>query len=129
MNNLWQCHNCIDEHGKPGRDFEADKPVCPECKLDSTLPEYAQFGLIVKRETIHLDPPHKILKGKGSGKRACDGKPAQGAMFTGVAAIVNCPACLRTDAFRGLAETQGLEVTVVEKHDYVLDPTTMPTDS
>lgn len=123
---LWKCHNGHFDNGAIGHDFTAELPVCPKCGLDATTAEVSQYGLVVKRETIHLDPPHKTIVGKGSGKRPCDGKPTMGGMSTGVAAVVNCEKCKQTPEFQALAAVQGLEITVVEQADFVLSSDNIP---
>lgn len=84
------CMNCTNDKGTPGKPFAADVPKCP-CGVDGTLPEYAAF--IVPQAVLHYDPPHAILKGKGTNKAACDGKPVQGRYATGDPREVNCDQC------------------------------------
>ena len=109
---LFKCYNCPGPGGVPGRDFEADKPVCPTCTLDGGHADGA--GVVVRRETVHYQLPHKVLKVRGSGVRACDGKPAAASYTSPEPSAVNCPECRKTEAFRARAEERG-ELTLA--HD------------
>lgn len=102
---LWKCWNCEDDRGNPGRDFEADGPVCPACGLDGRTPDGRDA--VVARAVVHLDPPHPVRKAKGTGKRPCDGKPVGVGMATGHPAAVTCPACRASAAFKALADDFG----------------------
>jgi hypothetical protein len=77
---LYKCYNCDDPKRQvPGRDFTADKPVCPECGLDGSDPIVAHR--IVERRVIHFEPPHPSPSDCGSGKIAC-GCPGAGKQVT-----------------------------------------------
>ena len=106
---LFKCYNCPGPGGAPGHDFEAEKPVCPKCTLDGDHADGA--GVVVRRETVHFQPMHKVLRARGSGVRACDGRPAANTYSSPEPAAVNCPACRATEAFRARAEGRG-EVTL-----------------
>lgn len=97
--NLWICFNCHDPaKGIPGYPFEGEHPVCPACTLDGRTGDGVR--LVVPRVAIHFDPPHAVVRGRGSNLAACDGKPIMGRMGTGEPSVVTCPACKATDAFR-----------------------------
>lgn len=95
---LYRCYNCLDAREIPGRDFLADKPVCPNCNLDGT-PGSRFENRIVALRTVHFDPPHPSVKGAGVGLPACGGK-REGAMMSGDPNAVNCPKCKTTPAFK-----------------------------
>lgn len=97
----WMCFNCDDDKGFAGMKFRADKPTCPKCGADGKEAEYAPY--IVRCTEIHFDPPHPILKNKGTRKRLCDGKSIFEGQKTNVASgsppAVTCPACRSHPAF------------------------------
>ena len=95
---LYRCYNCPDAREIPGRDFLADKPVCPACGLDGA-PGSRFENKIVQLRTVHLDPPHASVKGSGIGSPACGGK-REGAMMSGDPNAVNCPKCKESAAFK-----------------------------
>jgi hypothetical protein len=109
---LWKCWNCTDDRGNPGKDFAGTEPVCPGCGLDARTPDGKDA--VVARATIHLDPPHPVRRNKGTGKRACDGKPVGTGMASGVPDAVTCPACRATAAYRAAADEFGDGATPAE---------------
>lgn len=119
MANLYRCYNCENAQGLIGYDFTAAAPVCPKCGADGTTLEAAQK--IVTRQAVHFDPPHGVLRDKGTGKRACDGKPTTGlgVHSTGVPTAVTCPACRESEAFKPFAD---VKTPVPEHLDMVIDP-------
>ena len=73
-------------------EFWEDDPICPECCETKT----------VKLTVIHFDPPIGETK-CGSGFVACDREfpvGACGSQATAVAAVVNCPACKKTELWQ-----------------------------
>lgn len=96
MAKLWKCYNCDDpKRSVPGRDFTADKPVCPTCGLDGADPQVAHK--IVQRRLIHFEPPHAVAADCGSGKLACGAKPVN-VQITRAVVAANCSACLASEA-------------------------------
>lgn len=97
----WVCFNCENEKGFPGLKFRAAKPVCPKCGADGSLPEYAPY--VSRRTEVHFDPPHPILKNRGTRLRLCDGKSIFEAQKTNVATgsphAVTCPDCIAHPSF------------------------------
>lgn len=99
---VFRCFNCVDDAGKIGRLFEADKPICPNCKVDGTQPRFQRFICPVER--IHFDPPHPTI-GEGGFNRiganylACNHaiKIPGPARASGEILAVNCPECLFSD--------------------------------
>lgn len=108
MAKLYKCYNCDDPKRQvPGRDFTADKPVCPECGLDGSDPIVAHR--IVERRVIHFEPPHPVARDCGMGKIAC-GCPGAGKQVTRSIGAANCPACLAsTHGQKALAALEGRE--------------------
>ena len=106
---LFICRNCLsvpNENGVsvPGLHFDAEHPVCPNCGIDGREVEYSQY--VGKCPYVHFDPPHHVLRDKGVGKTACDGRKV-GAwegdhpiMLSGDREAVTCPKCKQTDVFR-----------------------------
>lgn len=114
---LWLCWNCTNEKGLPGKPFEGDLPVCP-CGVDGRLAEYKPY--VVKREVIHYDPPHDVLKSRGVRKHACDGvEVGKGPMASGHPAAVTCPKCQATEAYRAACALFG-EPVVEAKADFAV---------
>lgn len=90
---LWRCVN--PEHGK--HDFEAGRPVCPECGAGEDGRSRARFILPLK--VVHFDPP--AFPGVGRNVKACDGKPwGEGVMATAAPSAVTCPACMETGEYK-----------------------------
>lgn len=112
---LFKCYHCTNAAGVPGRDFEAAKAVCPDCKLDATAPH--AFGLIVERATIHFQPPAAVGFRQSAGNRACDGKPVVSGMATPEPSIVNCKACRDSEVFAAVLEERG-DSQATETRDY-----------
>lgn len=87
----WRCANC-------NTDFEAEKGACLKCKIDPA--DNPRFAAVVHQiSTIHFEPLTHVPD-IGTGKMACDGKPAGGRMATGVPAVANCSACRATEAWK-----------------------------
>jgi hypothetical protein len=102
---LYLCFNCLNDKGVPGKPFEADLPVCP-CGVDGRSPDMAAY--VHKREVIHFDPPHAILKGRGVRKVACTGAAVgTGQMASGHPAAVNCRKCQETAEYAKACEQFG----------------------
>lgn len=101
MAKIWKCYRCRTDRGQPGRDFIAEAPKCPACGLDAADPKLGR--LIVQCRVVHFEAQHPTLAGEGfgigCGELAC-GVPRKGLMVTGDPAAVNCPNCLRTDAWK-----------------------------
>lgn len=99
---LWKCYNCTGPTGEPGVDFFAAKPVCPTCKIDGTQPRFA--SKIAQCRIIHFDPPHAEIEGVHANVIACQPEVAIGGkvnvMATGVADVVNCPNCRKTEVWK-----------------------------
>ena len=111
---LYRCFRCAAR----GRDFAAAEPRCPKCGADQADAETPP-NTIARLETIHFDPPHPDWPagpdrpGKGTGKRACDGKPVNtprkgedvvGGKATGFADAVTCPACKESAEYKTASE-------------------------
>jgi hypothetical protein len=114
---LWMCLNCVGDNGMRGKPFRAEKPVCP-CGVDGTKPEYA--GYTYKCVVYHYDPPHPTLKGMGTRKALCDGRPGASMdhnkeTTTAAFGVVNCLKCLAHPNFPGHEPT---ETVVSEEYDY-----------
>lgn len=112
---LYMCYNCMGTNGVPGKPFEVERGdvACPECGLTQKESQ----SHIVKREVIHFDPPHPKIKGKGTNKRACDGRAIQGGMATGAPSSVTCPNCKTKPAYINAAEESG-DPEVPSEQDY-----------
>jgi len=86
-------HRCLNPRCEV-TEFTAADPVCPGCGAENPL--------VVRLPVIHFDPPSPFA-GKGLGHRACDPTtPISRGRGTGEPAVVNCPACRATDAFRAV---------------------------
>ncbi|WP_020474925.1 hypothetical protein [Zavarzinella formosa] len=117
MAKLYRCYNCSDDKGMPGRDFAADKPVCPKCGLDGS-PGSRFASKIVALRTIHLDPPHPTVKSAGTGQPAC-GVPRLGSMaMTGDPNVVNCPKCRETPEWKTLKARRDASPDDIELPDF-----------
>ncbi len=91
---LYRCNQC------DGHEFQADKPVCPKCKVDGDDPRAKSRGVIDNLVVIHFDAPSEIV-GAGVGSAACDASLKVGRVIaTGVAPVVNCPHCKLTEAYK-----------------------------
>jgi hypothetical protein len=107
----WMCANCDDERGLRGKRFEADEPVCP-CGVDGRLAEFKH--LIAPVEIHHYDPPHPVVKGRGTHQAACGlgriGSRVKGQLVwgTGERLVVNCKACRESEAFKSDREHTGI---------------------
>ena len=89
--------------------FLAEKPTCPQCLKSMDDPKFGR--MIIRQPFIHFDPPSEI-EGIGEGHRACDsdkciqaettpgGMPNPWHAGTGNVTVVNCPACMATDAYK-----------------------------
>lgn len=95
------CLNCIGETGVKGAGFRSNKPVCPRCGVDARNPELASF--VVRCVETHFEPPHPVLRNRGTRKRLCDGelifKNQDTNRATGDPREVSCPACLAHASF------------------------------
>lgn len=115
---LWACYNCTDDKGMVGLKFRATKPVCPKCGADGSQAEYAPY--IVRCVNVHFDPPHPILKNRGTRLRLCDGKSIFEAQKTNVASgdphSVNCPDCIAHPSF----PKPGGELEVPDEADFAV---------
>lgn len=93
--NFYMCLNCTDEKGLRGKKFWGDKPVC-SCGVDDANPEYS--GYLQKLVVTHYEPPHPVLKGKGTKKTLCGVDTVsfdyRKDNASGSPAAVSCPACL-----------------------------------
>lgn len=86
-----------------------EKATCPQCKKCGGDPKFGR--LIARQPFIHFDPPSEV-EGFGEGFRACDpatsitaqmhasGMPNPWHAGTGVISVVNCPACMETEAYK-----------------------------
>ena len=100
---LWMCLNsrCYSPNGKVGFSFESDQPVCPKCEINKNDTELGHF--IVERVTIHYDPPHPKVNGKGKGYISCDKTvkvfevARRGQQASGEPIAVNCSKCKESD--------------------------------
>lgn len=120
MAKFYKCYNCLSDKGTPGRDFVADKPVCPKCTLDGTDPHVAH--LIVACRLIHFEAPHPIAADRGTGKLAC-GAPRLGTQSTGVITAANCPACLASEEGQKAAKPVSVdEFEPLARLELVIDP-------
>lgn len=91
----WRCVNQYCEQ----TDFKAEKPICPQCQLDTSLPRYQ--GLVIELATIHFDPPDERYPLRGMNHLACNpSKGIAGFIVTGVHSVVNCEACQETEVFK-----------------------------
>ncbi len=95
----YRCLNCSKSFASE-RAPEAPRPTCPGCGVNPDQePELASF--IQPLETIHFDPPHPIVRFRGKGHLACNpARRVAGMRATGEPAVVNCPACRQTDAWK-----------------------------
>lgn len=119
MSKLWKCYNCVHPtSGSPGVDFVGPAGKCPACGAEESS------GRVAQRSTIHFDPPHPVLKAKGTNRRPCDGKPVAGGMATGEPSAVNCPDCRGSKPFLdAMAQRGGDYETVPEAADFTIpDP-------
>src|SRR5262249_7695922 len=88
----------------PAREFTADAPVCPGCKVDARVPKFR--AVVVPLVTIHFDPPSAV-PGIGLNVLACrPDQPVNRFRASGSARAVNCPACKRTEAWKKQAEIE-----------------------
>jgi hypothetical protein len=95
----FRCYNCAPPH-----EFASELPVCPECSADARRP--IEHDYIVPLVTIHFDPPHAVLRGRGQGIMACRGESwPPGTSVSGETAVVTCSACRETEAFQ-VAESE-----------------------
>lgn len=102
----YRCMLCAGDRGLPGRDFQAEKPACPNCGLDSTAdPRDAQY--IVELATVHFDPPFHAKR--GNGHAACDKSLTLGKVsaMTGEPDCVNCDACRKTPEWMKAMKDRG----------------------
>lgn len=95
---LYRCANC-------GNEAEHAAPKCEPCGLDPKAdPRDAQ--LLIELVTIHFDPPHAKVTGRGLGHAACDASKKVGRgpdRFTGERDVVNCAACKASEPFNAAA--------------------------
>jgi hypothetical protein len=103
---LWKCYHCLNEKQVPGRDFAAEKPICPNCGLDATGADPRIKHLIIPCRLVHFEPPHAIVDSIGCGKLAC-GKPIHNAQHTLAIKAVNCPDCIASEAGKKAAMDGG----------------------
>lgn len=118
MSKLWRCYNCPDESGVNWHEWQG-VPKCSKCGLSQK--DKVGGERIVERVAIHFDPPHPVVKGRGSGLRSCDSKPANTGQVTGSAVAVTCPECLKTKAFASAAEEQGTLIATDPEADFVIE--------
>ena len=108
---LYRCLNpacTTHDYGISKFDFWSEQPMCPKCGASAKDPESCH--LILPLASIHF---HIINKwGRGTGMRACDGKPfgRQPAAIT--PQLVTCPECKLTEAWRQAAQVSGFEPVV-----------------
>lgn len=115
MAKRYRCTNC-------GTDFVADKPACAKCDIDATTDPQAT-GIIHPLVTIHYDPPHAKIKGRGLGHRACAPTTHIGrGRGTGEASVVNCEACKATVAYRDAVAKGALSVSIADGEDEIVAP-------
>lgn len=91
---MFRCLQC-------NREFEAEKPACVECGVDSQK-DPADRGIVQEIAMIHFDPPSR-RPGQGLGYAACDSKKKIGTpkcQFTGEPTAVTCKACQESEAFK-----------------------------
>lgn len=97
---LYRCLN--EKHGPKGLEFTADPKTCRcECGRSWSDPEVAGVHLI-ELVVLHFDPPSG-LPNRGKRHLACDPSIKVGSSdhrATGVASVVNCPACRESAAFK-----------------------------
>lgn len=109
---LYRCMACLGGRGTPGRDFEADGPVCPECG--------AEGNDVLQRVVVHFDPPSGRRQGGrswGKGHLACrPDVPVLSAGPDGVRYVasghpdaVTCSACRDSEAFKEAAASFGFD--------------------
>ena len=104
MAKMYRCMNCASDKQVPGRDFVAEKPVCPHCGLDGT-PGKPHGDLVVPLRTLHFDPPHGTVKGRGVNLPACGQERKAGTAMTGDPDVANCPKCRATPAWAAAKAT------------------------
>ena len=115
----YMCLNCTDETGGKGKKFWSEKPVC-SCGVDGKDKQYA--GVLRRCVVIHYEPPHPVLKGKGTGKQLCDGRPTKEYdpnkdAASGSYPAVTCPDCIAHPLFPG---TDAESLTVPDDADYMV---------
>jgi hypothetical protein len=106
---------CLNQKCATG-DFEAAGAVCPGCKIDGNVPELKP--MIQRLVTVHFDPPHPVLSGRGLNVLACNPKRAVfGLAASGDHTAVNCPKCKATPAYKNsypdFGDGDGAEASVV----------------
>lgn len=102
---LFKCHRCKQDDGR----FYKDAPVCPRCSLSA---DDEKMGRLIQRLVLtHFDPPTDV-PGIGINVRACEptksiladdragGIPNPWHAGTGDVTVVNCPACMASEAYR-----------------------------
>lgn len=122
---LFRCYVCEGKPGMPGKDFAAEVPVCPDCKIDGRVPKYASY--VVALKVIHFDPPDPVL-GKLQGRlrrglnhAACNpALPVGKCLASGDPAAVNCPACQQTDIYK--SELHDASINPEDDFDLQIDP-------
>ena len=108
---LYRCLNpacTTHDFGISKFDFWSEQPVCPKCGASGKDPESCH--LILPLASIQFDAMNKW--GRGTGNRACDGKPFGMQPATGIPQVVTCPACKLTDAWKQAAQASGFEPVV-----------------
>lgn len=99
---IYRCDNC-------GNEAEHATPKCVPCGLDPKA-DPRDAASLTELQTIHFDPPHATVKGRGLGVAACDPKLRVGApacVATGERAHVTCPKCKAAPAY---AAAEGVAV-------------------
>lgn len=103
----WKCYNCEAKGTNPGGfDFEAEKPVCPQCTADGSTPRGRHA--VLPRVVMHFDPPTAVV---GVGENAIACRPTvniignrNGIRATGEPSVVTCEACKATDAYKNASK-------------------------
>src|SRR5262245_33644822 len=113
MARLFRCYACVGEKGMRGVQFEAeDKPdvACPKCGIkrdDAAVGHHIEMLVV-----MHYEPPYphpELGKTTGIGHIACDPTKKTGfgpLRYSGEPKVVNCPACLASDAMKQAREGQ-----------------------
>jgi hypothetical protein len=117
-NHLYRCLNPKCET----KEFEAQAPICPGCKIDGRVGRYAV--LIQRMAMIHFDAPDPILPNIGVNFAACDVnlKIAGGIMGTAEHKAVTCKKCKGTDIFKTTYPNYDGELPAGVDEEIIIDP-------